>query len=293
MSQIVIENSTCKKCNLCVEICPNRILMRTDNTISVNVNKIGLCFKCGQCMAICPTKSITVDALSYSQDFYDLPERQIQPDYFTNLISTRRSIRNFKDKSVEKNVLNEIVKAISLAPPGFPPLKYDIVVVQNSTIIRQSLRYMIQFYDFLVNAMGNPIKRFFIKREAGALRFRTMQEHLIPMMIMRLPDLKNGIEDTITRNAPAMILFLADKTGEDISEDIHIAATYGILSAHALGLGASIMDIIPPAINKKKELRKMFGLTDNQDVIASIILGYPKYKFQRGIKRQIRNVRWI
>lgn len=267
--------------------------MRTDDTVSTNVNRIGVCFKCGQCMAICPTKSISVDGLSYSQDFYDLPETHIQPEYFTNLISTRRAIRNFKDKAVEKDLLDEIVKAIAFAPPGFPPIKYDLVVVQNSAIIKQALPYMIQLYDFLVNAMNNPIKRIFIKKEVGELRFRTMKEHLIPALKTRLPGLKNGTEDTLTRNAPAMILFLADKTGEDISEDIHIAATYGILAAHAHGLGASIMDIIPPAINKKEELRKIFGLSDNQEVIASIILGYPKYTFRRGIKRQIRNVRWI
>jgi nitroreductase len=244
-------------------------------------------------MAICPAKSISVDGLSYSQDFFDLPEMHNQSEYFSNLISTRRAIRNFKEKTVEKELLNEIVKAISFAPPGFPPLKYDLVVVQNSTVIRQALPYMIQLYDFLVNAMNNPIKRIFIKKEIGELRFRTLKEHLIPLLKMSLPDLKNGTEDTLTRNAPAMILFLADTTGEDITEDIHIAATFGILSAHALGLGASIMDIIPPAINKKKELRKMFGLTENQEVITSIILGYPKYTFQRGIKRQVRNIRWI
>ncbi|HMA65902.1 MAG TPA: nitroreductase family protein, partial [Chitinispirillaceae bacterium] len=267
MNRIVIDERTCRKCNLCVEICPNRILMRTDDAICANVNKIGVCFKCGQCMAICPAKSISVDGLSYSKDFFDLPEMQIKPEYFSNLISTRRAIRNFKEKPVEKELLNEIVKAISLAPPGFPPLKYDLVVVQNSTVIRQALPYMIQLYDFLVNAMNNPIKRIFIKKEVGGLRFRTLKEHLIPLLKMSLPDLKNGTEDTLTRNAPAMILFLADTTGEDITEDIHIAATFGILSAHALGLGASIMDIIPPAINKKKELRKMFGLTENQEVI--------------------------
>ena len=205
----------------------NKILMLEKDKIGANENRIAVCFKCGQCMAICPTKSISVGGLSYSQDFFDLPDKTIQPDYFTHLISTRRAIRNFKKKAVEKEVLNEIVKAISFAPPGFPPLKYDIVVVQDSQVIKKSLPYMIQLYDFLVNAMSSPIKRFFIKKEVGKLRFRTMEEHLIPVLKMRLPNLKNGTEDTLTRDAPAMILFLADTTGEDISADIYIAATYG------------------------------------------------------------------
>lgn len=297
MKQIVIEESTCKKCNLCIEVCPNKILQKDkDNAINANQNRISACFTCGQCMAICPTKSIKVEGLSYSQDFFELPNQQNQDEQennFFNLISTRRAIRNFKEKAVEKAILEKIVKAISLAPPGFPPIKYEIIVVQDSQLIKKSLPYMIELYDFLLAAMSSPIKSLFVRKQVGKMRFRTIQEHLVPLLKMRLPNLKNGTEDTITRNAPAMILFLADKTDEDISEDIYIAATFGVLCAHALGLGASIMDIIPPAINKKKELRRMFNLSDNQEVIASIILGYPQYKFQRGIRREIKKVIWL
>jgi len=40
-----------------------------------------------------------------------------------------------------------------------------------------------------------------------------------------------------------MIIFHANRNEENCREDIIIAATYGILAAHALGLGGSIMDI--------------------------------------------------
>jgi hypothetical protein len=98
---------------------------------------------------------------------------------------------------------------------------------------------------------------------------------------------------TLTRNAPTMILFLADRTEEDISQDISIAATYGMLAAHSLGLVDSIMDIIPPAINKDPELRKLFSVPDHLEVVTSIIIGYPKYKYQRGIKRSLKSVEWL
>lgn len=120
-----------------------------------------------------------------------------------------------------------------------------------------------------------------------------MREHLIPLLKSRLPELKKGTEDTITRYAPAMILFLADKHDEDISKDISIAATYGMLATHSLGLGGSIMDLIPPAIDKNKELRKLFCIPDNGQVVTFIIIGYPKYKYQRGIKRELKSVTWL
>ena len=211
---ININQKTCKKCLMCSEVCPNKILIRNiSNELRTRPDRIDLCFKCGQCMAVCSTKSITVDGLSYETDFFELPQNGSN-DYeksFYDMIHTRRAIRNFKDKSVPKELLEKIVEAISFAPPGFPPLKIKIIVVQDTKLIRKALPYMIKFYDKLVAMMKKPIYRFFIKKEAGEKKFKLMQSHLIPLLISRLPELKNGTEDTITRNAPAMILFLADK----------------------------------------------------------------------------------
>jgi len=244
-------------------------------------------------MAVCPTKSILIGGLLYEKNFFDLQEAGSFEKSFYDLIYSRRAIRNFKDMPVPKELLEKIVKAISFAPPGFPPNKVKLVVISDPNIIKKSLPLMIEFYDFLVNIINNPFARMKIKKEVGKQRLSTMQEHLVPLMKSRLPELKNGTENTITRDAQAMILFLADKDGEDIKEDIHVAATYGMLAAHAIGLGGSIMDIIPPAIEKKKELRELFNIENNQEVVASLILGYPKYKYQRGIIRELKNVKWL
>jgi nitroreductase/NAD-dependent dihydropyrimidine dehydrogenase PreA subunit len=295
-NSININQPTCKKCQLCAEVCPNKILTKNEsNEMVIRPDRENLCFKCGQCMAVCSTKSITVDGLSYETDFFELPQNGSNgyEKSFYDLIHTRRAIRNFKDKPVPRELLEKIVEAISSAPPSFPPLKNKIIVVQNTMLIRKALPNMIKLYDKLVGMMKKTIYRFFIKRELGAKKFKTLQEHLIPMLISRLPDLKNGTEDTITRNAPAMILFLADKNEEDINQDISIAATYGMLATHSLGLGGSIMDLIPPAINKDDELRKLFCIPDNHEIVTSIIIGYPKYKYHRGIKRNLKSVKWI
>ena len=293
MNKITIEESTCKKCNLCIEVCPNKIISREKDKISAIANKINACFKCGQCMAICPSKSILVRGLSYDNDFFALPDNKNYENEFFNLIYSRRAVRNFQNRPVPKELLEKIVKAISFAPPGFPPIKTEIIVVSDPDIIKKALPHMIELYDTLVVAVKNPIMKFVIKREVGKQKFKTMQNHLIPLLKSRLPELKKGIEDTLTRYAPSMILFHADRNGEDIKEDIFIASTYGMLAAHSLGLGGSIMDIIPPAIDRNRELRTLFNIPESNQVISSIIIGYPKYKYQRGIKRNLKSIKWL
>lgn len=289
-----IQHGTCKICGLCGEVCPMKIMKKDrSDGISFRQDRLPFCIKCGQCMAICPTKSIIIEGLSYSRDFFEVSETRAAETSFFDMIANRRAIRNFQEKPVPKELLEKIVQAITFAPPGFTPIKTEIVVVQDTEVIRKALPYIIEVYDYLVKAMKNPIARFFIRRKVGKAKFNTIENHVVPLMKNRLPELKKGVEDTITRYAPAMIVFYANRNAENYEADIYIALTYGFLAAHALGLGGSAMDLIPPAIQNKQELRKMFLIPDRNVVVASMILGYPKYSYQRGIKRELKSVTWI
>ncbi len=290
-----IDETTCKRCGSCVDLCPNRIIQRDDSgKIFFREDRLWMCFKCGHCMAVCPTESVHVSGLSYEKDFIPQPTISGQEgEQFAHLIAGRRAARSFQDRPVPHEMLEKIVQAIQMAPPGFPPIKTELVVVENPELVRQSLPMMIELYEYLIKMMANPIARLFIRKDAGREKFITIQQHLIPMLIERMPDLKSGKEDTILRRAPAMILFHADRNCENYRQDIYIALTYGFLAAHALGLGASAMDLIPPAVDKSKALREFFHIPENNEVVGSMILGFPKHKFQRGIKRELKSVTWL
>ena len=295
MKQLIsINKDACNSCGLCVEICPNRIMTRDGvDGISLRTDRLLLCIKCGQCLAVCPTQAVVIDGLVYERDFFALPKGSAEDMPFLEMIKTRRAIRVFKNQPVPKELLKKVVEAITFAPPGFPPLKTELTVVQDTAVIRQALPEMIKVYDGLVKAMNNPMARFIVRCKVGATTFNTLKRHIVPLMRSRLPELKQGTEDTITRYAPAMIIFHAHRDADNYEEDIHIALTYGFLAAHALGLGGSAMSIIPPPIQHSPVLRKLFSIPDTNVVVGSMIIGYPKYRYQRGIKRNLRNVTWI
>ena len=290
-----VDQATCKQCQSCVDVCPNRILQQDEKgVVYFREDRIWECFQCGQCMAICPTQSVHVPGLNYERDFYALPKVEGDSERtFFNLLATRRATRSFQQRAVPRNVLEKIVQAIQLAPPGFPPLKTELVVVQNRELIRESLPLMIKFYENLIKAVNHPIARQFVKRSAGRETYITLKNHLIPLLTERMPDLKSGKEDTILRRAPAMILFHANRNSENYKPDLYIALTYSFLAAHALGLGATAMDLIPPAVDRDPELRKLFQIPDENEVVASMILGYPKHHFVRGIRRELKSVTWL
>lgn len=211
--QISFNRDSCQKCGICGEVCPNKIICKKNGEMTVYEDRVPLCFKCGQCMSVCSASAIFISGLSYEEDFCDISEKEEYEKIFFNMILSRRSIRNFKDKPVPKEMLERIIGSLSYAPAGFTPVKTEIIVVHNPNDIKKAFPYFVELYDYLYQAFQNPIKRFFIKKNVGEKKYKQMQNHLMPLLKVRLPGLRNGTEDTITRNAPAMLLFHTDQTG--------------------------------------------------------------------------------
>ncbi|MBE9541664.1 MAG: nitroreductase family protein, partial [Proteobacteria bacterium] len=63
----------------------------------------------------------------------------IDSDSFINFLANRRSIRNFKDKEVPKEILQRIIDATSFAPYGVSPKNLMITIVQNKEILEKAL----------------------------------------------------------------------------------------------------------------------------------------------------------
>ncbi len=241
-------------------------------------------------MAVCSTKTINVDGLSYEDDFLDLPNHNVDHNSFVNFLANRRSIRNFKDKSISSELIQQILESVSYAPNGAEPEKINITVINNRKRIEAVLPYIAEFLENIVKWMDNPIASRMIKRKNGQETFNTLKNHLYP--IAKLGNYKLEFGDRITRGAPAIMIFHAEKGAEEHTNNSIIYATYAMLAAHALGLGATMIGIVPAAINKVKEVKKLFRIPEENEAVMSIIIGYPKNKYQRAIKRnrQIINV---
>jgi ferredoxin len=288
-----VNEETCRKCGICAIVCPARAINHSQGEFpSPNSDRAQTCILCGQCMAICPKGSISISGLSY-KDLFDLPENT--PDYqaFFDLLSTRRSIRNFKDQPVPRELIEQIIQAIAQAPMGFPPHKTHVTVVQDRSTILKILPIIIKIYEDMLAWMKNPVIRFVIKHQTTPETFTTIKNHLLPLMSRRLPEMKKANSDEITWGAPVLILFHAYRLAETHTVDAHIALTYAFLASHALGLGATVSGLIPPAVNNSSELRNMLKIPQDHEVVCCIMLGYPRYKFQHGIKRPLASINWI
>ncbi len=287
-----INQELCTKCKMCIEVCPCNIIGINDKEESFfNTERIQICLKCGQCMAVCNTKAIEIDGLSYENDFIDLPNNTVDYKSFADFLANRRSVRSFKNKPISNELINQILDSISYAPFGAEPNKMYITVVNDRKKIESSLPHIERFLDNIVKWIENPISSYMIKRNNSLERFNTIKNHLYP--IAKLGNYKLEFGDRITRNAPAIIIFHAHKNAEEHTNNSMIYATYAMLTAHSIGLGATMIGLVPPAINKVKEVREIYQIPEENEAIMSVVVGYPRIKYHRTIKRSGQIINFI
>lgn len=279
-----VDLSTCTQCRLCSEVCPSHVIgINEDKETYFIPERLSICLKCGQCMAVCQTGAITVDGLDYGRDLLDLPGTQPGYDEFVSILARRRSVRNYRKKPVPAELVRKMIETIQYAPFGASPEKMHVTVINNREKIEQALPEIERFLDNIVKWVNNPVASMMIRRKKGVETFKTVKNHLYPIALTGNYKLERG--DRITRGAPVLMIFHADKTAEEHTANAYIYATYVTLAAQALALGAAMNGIVPAAVNKVRTLKERFRIPEQHEAVVAVIAGWPKYQYRRAIKR--------
>lgn len=288
----MINTELCKQCKLCIEVCPCKIigLNESGNTCFLPERE-HLCLKCGQCMAICNSEAVAISDLVYGKDIVKLPENKTDYTDLINFLMHRRSVRNYKKQPVSNEDIKKVIESISYAPFGSAPNKMHVTVINNREKIETTLPHIEAFLDKIVKLIESPVASFMVKKTSGHEAFSTIKNHIYP--ISKVGNYKLEYGDRITRGAPAIIVLHAKKDAEAHTENAIIYATYMMLTAHALGLGAMMNSIVAAAINRVKSVREIFNIPEDHDAVVTLILGHSKYKYKRTVVRKEHQVQWV
>ena len=100
-------------------------------------NPLYSCIGCGHCEAIYKNEAIFVTGRTLKEnDFFELKNDNIADfEQLHNLIKSRRSVRDFKDKEIPQNFIDKIIDTSSFAPMGISPSEVKLLVLQGIFII--------------------------------------------------------------------------------------------------------------------------------------------------------------
>lgn len=262
---LVTVNESCIQCGLCIEECPVYVLKMGEKgpEEAAGAN----CNGCGHCVAICPTSAIdnAKAPLALQMDAYEFPK--LNPQQAEHFLRSRRSIRNYHDKSVPRELLTKLVNIARLAPTASNSQGISYVIVENKQLIEKAAEITIQMVE------NSPVRHLL---EAAITGYR-----------------EQGL-DSVFRSAPNLIIAIADKNSPYARNNAISCLTYLELFAPSLGLGSCWAGIFEHfAASENSPLPALFNIPEDKIIAGAVMVGYPKYSYKRLVDRNSLDVTYI
>lgn len=285
MAEIKIDSEKCTGCGACVDVCNVTHVYKMQEKKAI-VSSERRCWQCGQCVAVCP-----VDAIEHS----DFPLEECPPiakyadeeiARMDAVMQSRRSVRVFKNKPVERSVIEDLVKKASGAPSAKNRQAVDWIAIDDVEKIA-SLR------EQTIAVLVEAARELRVKAEDESLSEASQRENLMYAKSLEfLQRRQDRGEDALFYDAP--VLLLAHVPEGEFGEADAVYAGYGLmLAAHLQGLGTCQIGYFGVALDQDASLQDEVGVPEGREIKLAMIIGYQKYRYRREIPRRMPDVKWV
>jgi nitroreductase len=195
----------------------------------------------------------------------------INPEQAEQFLRSRRSIRNYKDKPVERDKLNKLIQVSGYAPSASNARPVHFLVIENKTEIRRLSGLVV---DWMRMTIKEDPTSSYAPHFGRAVTFWDRGK------------------DPICRNAPHLIVAHAAESSRMAQVDCILALAYAELIAPVLGLGATWAGYMMNATISYPPLVEALNLPKGHKCFGIMMVGYPKLKFVRVPLRNPPAVAW-
>ncbi|WP_432666678.1 nitroreductase family protein [Wukongibacter baidiensis] len=167
---------------------------------------------------------------------------------YEELLLKRRSIRNFIDKAVSNEIIMKVIKESIYAPSSGNEQPWKFIIVNDKLLMKR----------ISDEAKRNILKRIELNPNDYAKKYEKM-----------LRDENYNI----FYNAPSMVFIIGEKNLKNMKINCSLAASYFMMSAASRNLGTCWINFATDI--KSSEMLSELGITDDFEIVAPIIVGYP------------------
>ncbi len=282
----------CTGCGSCASVCPMQVLEVVDGLARAVSGREDKCFSCGHCVMVCAVDAMRVVGLDPAEFVEALPWG-FDAYAMERFMLSRRSVRHFQDRPVDRALLDRVLEMAASAPMGWPPHTTSALVLTDKAEIRRLLSVMRSGYSQMDRMTRNFIGRAMFRLMAGRDNWKALRDYILNLTREANVLFDKTGKDKFIYQAPVVIIFLGDRNGLSYDQNAVLATQNAMLAAHALGLGSTMIGLVPPIVERSRALRQRWGIADNQVVLSAIVLGHPAVKFVRVQHRQLASVRYV
>jgi nitroreductase/NAD-dependent dihydropyrimidine dehydrogenase PreA subunit len=267
----------CIRCEYCVKTCPSNIFKMDQDLIQVEFEEY--CILCGHCLAICPEEAIRHKKLDYSQFRKISTIHKSNPQELYSLFQTRRSIRNFEEKVIPRELIECLISESRYAPTASNLQNVEYLILQNQAIP--------PFVANIRSFYANVLKIFEASQSEDPTTLRRIRK-----WNYWLSEAEKG-KDALFYNPPIIIVVYAPTDDSFAPLNVGFAVAYLMLAAHVNGLGTVNIGYAVEAIRRRPKIAEELGISmDKYGVFAVLSMGYPKYEYSRIPIRNPVSIKW-
>ena len=267
---IKVDESLCIGCGGCIRACPGALIVKKDYPAPIE-DSWDQCIDCGHCVSICPTGAMHQRSMSPEDclpiDIHLTP----QWDSVKQFLMTRRSIRTYVNKPLEKEKVETLLDISRYAPSGANRQVIHWVVVNDPARVHRIAEMTVEWMKEMKD------KNHALWEEARLELFTAPWD---------------AGNDHISRGAPCIIMATAPKDERTAPPAAMIGIHQIQLAAHSLGLGTSFTGSINTACQGYPPLIETLEIPEGYIPFGTFLIGYPAEKYERIPARKPLNVTW-
>jgi nitroreductase/NAD-dependent dihydropyrimidine dehydrogenase PreA subunit len=267
---LVADPDLCTLCGICSDTCPRGIIS-VDGELP-GVASPGNCMACGHCVAVCPEAALdnALAPLAAQPPLESFPV--LDPATAAAFLRSRRSIRTYRQEPVPRETLLQLLEIARFAPSGSNSQGLSYLVVTDRDVLRHVVRLVVEWLAKEVAA-----------GEAWTAPYAGMVEKH-----------RATGTDVILRGAPCLIVATAPRDFRSGHENSRYSLEYVELYATSLGLGTCWAGFFEHcAAAEGSPVPGVLGLPGDTAIVGALMVGYPRYTYQRLVDRDPLRVSWL
>jgi nitroreductase/NAD-dependent dihydropyrimidine dehydrogenase PreA subunit len=292
-----IDPVLCTGCGLCIEVCPSETITIKDKIAVVSGSQS---LNCGHCAAICPTGAVTVSGIDPAMSAFRtfrannawVPHGSYDTAGLVNLMRSRRSCRNFKDKPVSRDILEDLAKIGITAPSGSNCQMWTFTILPDRKSVDMLAEHIGAFFRKLNHMAGKGWLRNMM-RIVGRPELHHYYHNFYESVQKGLSEWEGQGRDILFHGAAAAIIVSSAEGASCPAEDALMATQNILLGAHSMGLGTCMIGFAIAAMRKEAKINRLLGIPTHETPYAVVALGYPDEKYRRVTGRKPAVIRYF